>query len=79
MLFVFPEEGNPGFWMKDMQFPIDIAWLSTDGRIVHMVQVLSPDTYPTVFKSPNPARFVLELPAGFFETHRIKEGDFVHF
>ena len=27
MLFVFEREDYYGFWMKDMNFPIDIAWL----------------------------------------------------
>ncbi|HEY4511303.1 MAG TPA: DUF192 domain-containing protein [Candidatus Paceibacterota bacterium] len=27
MLFVFPEPQIYSFWMKDMKFPIDIAWL----------------------------------------------------
>ena len=77
MLFLFQEDGYPSFWMKDMLFPIDIVWISREGRIVHAIEGLSPDTYPTTFKTPEVARYVLELPAGFLEAHRVKTGDFV--
>jgi uncharacterized membrane protein (UPF0127 family) len=33
MLFVFPTAGSYGFWMKDMQFPLDFVWIA-DGTVV---------------------------------------------
>ncbi len=33
MLFVFEEKGNYSFWMKDMQFDLDIIWIA-DSRVV---------------------------------------------
>ena len=75
MLFVFPEDGKYSFWMKDMRFPIDILWLSSDGVIVRLVPSVSPDTYPQSFSSERVARYVLELPAGYSEAHDIHVGD----
>lgn len=77
MLFVFPEDGMYGFWMKDMRFPIDIVWLSDDWKIVHMAENVSPSTYPQSFTSSEPARYVLELPAGYAALHGIGIGDIV--
>lgn len=74
MLFVFAEPQVLRFWMKDMQFPIDIIWISGDGIVLGFVQALSPDTYPTVFSSGVTATYALEVPAGFVETHAIAEG-----
>jgi len=34
MLFIFEEETLPGFWMKDMKFPIDILWIDENKKIV---------------------------------------------
>ncbi len=34
MLFVFPTDQRVGFWMKDMQVPIDIIWLSDTGAVL---------------------------------------------
>ncbi len=75
MLFVFEEEGIHTFWMKDMLISIDILWFSKEGEVVHIEKSASPESYPTSFAPPKPARFVLEVPAGFSDTHRIKIGD----
>ena len=77
MLFVFTKDGTYGFWMKDMRFPIDILWLSSEGTVVHMAQGVSPDTYPQNFTSDKPARYVLELPAGWAVAHTVQIGDIV--
>lgn len=75
MLFIFPNEGMYRFWMKDMKFSIDMLWLSADGTIVHMAPSVSPETYPETFASEVPARYVLELPAGYSESHDLTVGD----
>ncbi len=63
LLFIFPASATYGFWMKEMNFPIDIVWISEDLRIVHIAADVSPDTYPKVFRPASPARYVLEMPA----------------
>ena len=75
MLFMFPTEGQYAFWMKDMNFPIDIVWLDSDYRIVDVKNYATPDSYPKMFMPSESARFVLELSAGFFENHHLKKGD----
>ena len=74
MLFVFDTEGEWGIWMKDMNFPIDIIWVGQDGTVVTVAKDVSPDTYPQAFYPSVPARFVLEVPAGFVAAHDIDEG-----
>lgn len=73
MLFVFPSKDRYGFWMKDMQFSIDIIWLSDTGdgtaTIVGIEENVSPSTYPSTFTAPEPVRYVLEMRAG--ETARL--------
>jgi len=79
MLFIFPQDGKYGFWMKDMKFPIDMLWLSGTRRVVYMAQNVSPDTYPEVFAPTTPARYVLELPAGYAKAYTVGVGDEVRF
>jgi uncharacterized membrane protein (UPF0127 family) len=74
MLFVYDKEGNPGIWMKDMNFPIDIVWANSDGIIVTVESEVSPATYPTSFHPTAPAAYVLELPAGYAKKHNIAKG-----
>ena len=64
MLFVFPEAGRYGFWMKDMRVAIDIIWLAEDGTVLAIDEAVSPETYPHSFYPPQPVRFVLETKAG---------------
>lgn len=79
MLFIFDRESDWGIWMKDMSFPIDIAWINAKKKIVHIEQDVSPQTYPEVFKSSNLILYVLETQAGFFAKNNIKIGDIVAF
>ncbi len=79
VFFVFPEDGYYSFWMKDMNFAIDILWISKEKKIVYQLQSITPETYPHSFTSPTQARYVLEVPAGFVERHNILVGDAVLF
>lgn len=75
LLFVFEREGRYGIWMKEMSFPIDIAWLDKDKRIIHLEENVSPETYPKIFTPDDPALYVLEVNAGFFDKNNIKVTD----
>ncbi len=63
LLFVFPNEATYGFWMKEMNFAIDILWISADLKVIHIAEDVAPETYPKVFRPSQPARYVLELKA----------------
>lgn len=87
MLFIFPADGYYAFWMKDMRFPIDILWLSASDRpsrdgsatatVIYIAPNVSPDTYPRTFGPNAPARYIVELPAGYVGAHGVKVGDIV--
>lgn len=73
LLFDFEVPGTYGIWMKDMRFSIDIIW-ANEGRVVTVAHKVSPETYPKAFMPTAPARYVLEVPAGFAAAHGIAEG-----
>lgn len=77
MWFVFDTEETHGFWMKDMKFSIDIIWVNAEMKVVHIEKNIAPETFPQVYESEVPARYVLELGAGRAEQIGIKVGDFV--
>lgn len=64
MLFVFPEPGLHCFWMKDMQFPIDMIWLDSKKEVIKIESAVQPSTYPERFCPDQPARYVVEVNAG---------------
>ena len=79
MLFVFPEPGRHGFWMKDMLIPIDIIWISAEGRVVD-IQAAQPEPGvpdPQLKRySPNgEAKYVLEVRAGLAAEKGVQVGD----
>lgn len=64
MLFIFPESGLYGFWMKDMKFPIDVVWLDEDKKVIDIARNLQPSSFPQVFYPPVPVKYVLETNPG---------------
>lgn len=79
MVFIFPEPGRHSFWMKDMNFPIDIIWIRSDRRVMGITRNVSPDTYPETFYPPSDIQFVLELNAGESEKFTIATGTILKF
>jgi uncharacterized membrane protein (UPF0127 family) len=67
MLFAFDVPGRYGFWMKDMEFPLDIIWIDENGVVVSIERGLTPESYTNnkqVFMNQADASYVLEVNAG---------------
>jgi uncharacterized membrane protein (UPF0127 family) len=74
-VFIFDTSEKWSFWMKDMNYPIDIFWLDENGYVVHVVENASPDSYPEFsFVPPTPAKYVIETKAGFAKENNIGVG-----
>ncbi|MEQ1517899.1 MAG: DUF192 domain-containing protein, partial [Usitatibacteraceae bacterium] len=75
MLFIFPEVGYHAMWMRNTFIPLSVAYMDERGAIlsIHEMQPLSDIAH----QSAGPARFALEMNAGWFSTHKIKAGDAV--
>jgi uncharacterized membrane protein (UPF0127 family) len=79
MLFVFDTPGNYSFWMKDMNFSIDIIWIDETGKIVYIKENATPESYPEGF-GPNEktSKYVLEVFSGFVDSYDLEVGDSVN-
>ena len=64
MLFVFDRPAAYGFWMKDMNFPIDIIWLNSDKEIIKISNDIKPESFPEQFCPESPVQHVIELQSG---------------
>ena len=74
MLFIFPQERYQSFWMLNTMFSLDIIFVNSNKEIVTIhknTTPLSEQSYP----STAPAQYVVEVNAGFCDTHNIKQGD----
>jgi hypothetical protein len=78
MLFVYAEPDILTFWMKNTRMPLSIAFIDTAGRIVS-IQKMNPLAITTIYASPVPALYALEVKQGWFEKNRIGVGDVVEF
>lgn len=79
MLFVFDKPDTYGFWMKDMNFSIDMVWLDGDKKVVYIQKNATPESYPQIFKPTKNALYVLEVASGTAEKLSLKEGDQLNF
>tara|TARA_Y100000310_G_C20667775_1_gene808567 strand:- start:1958 stop:2371 length:414 start_codon:yes stop_codon:yes gene_type:complete len=74
MLFVFEEEGNYGFWMKDTLIPLDMIFINSDGVVVklrHAVPCFADSC--EIYSSEEPAMYVLETNVNKFNEEIIGE------
>jgi len=81
MLFIFEYPTVPVFWMKDMEFPIDIVWIS-ESKIIGWVPNALPesgvqDENLSIYSPPQSVDMVLELPTGTVSRESFRLGDSV--
>jgi uncharacterized protein len=75
MLFIFSDDASRAFWMKNTLIPLSIAFMDEKGMIENTLE-MPPQTEQT-FMSAGPAKFALEMNAGWYTKHGIKPGDLV--
>ncbi len=63
MLFLFPDEKQRSFWMKNTLIPLDIIFIRADRTILGIVENATPKT-TTSRSVPGDSQFVLELKGG---------------
>lgn len=77
MLFVFDRTGVHKFWMKNTLIPLDMLWIAEGGRIIHVEHDVPPckgDPCPS-YGPDAPAKYVLEVNAGYARKQGIDVGD----
>ena len=74
MLFVMPQPGPAGFWMKNTLLPLTIAYLDARGTIMelHDLEPLNETPVPSRFRH---IAYALEMPQGWFTKHNIWPGE----
>lgn len=76
MLFIFDNEENQTFWMKNTLIPLDIIFIGENLNIVDMKYALPCKMEPcALYKSAQPSKYVLEVNSGFAAKNGIRTGD----
>jgi uncharacterized protein len=81
MLFFFPEEEEHGFWMKNTLIPLDMIWIDSNRRIVHIKHDVPPCRVPLCpsYSPGVPSLYVLEVAAGVAKQQGLEVGDELQF
>ncbi|HEY8886694.1 MAG TPA: DUF192 domain-containing protein [Candidatus Microsaccharimonas sp.] len=75
LLMIYQSDDRWGIWMKDMKIPLDIIWMNNEKKVIYIVTDASPDLGTSkIFKPEDPARYVLEVPAGTVKNAGIQIG-----
>lgn len=74
MLFIFPRQDYLSFWMRNTLISLDMIFVDESKTVVTIhknTKILSDTSYP----SSKPAKYVVEVVAGFTDKHNIQIGD----
>ena len=77
MLFVFETTANREFYMKDMDFGIDIIYAAAEGRItrIHHAPEPEPGENGAAQRYSGSGRYVLEVPYDWTTEHSVEPDD----
>jgi len=81
MYFVFDHPDYYAFWMKDMEFPLDIIYIHNNTVVTIYQNLQAPKKDATtwqIIKPSEPADGVLEINAGLASQYQIQKGDSVN-
>jgi len=76
MLFIFPILAERSFYMKNMNFAIDLLWIK-DNIIVGMEKNMLPDNGEKYYDSVEEIDMVLELKAGSIDNYNLNIGNII--
>ncbi len=79
MLFTFDTSGQYGFWMKNMNFPLDLVWIDSNYVVANVTKDATPDSYPSVFMPVRSIQYVVEVNAGTADKFGLIKGSSVKF
>ncbi|MCX8178580.1 MAG: DUF192 domain-containing protein [Candidatus Aenigmarchaeota archaeon] len=80
MIFVFKDEKQRNFWMKNTKIPLDMIFVFGNGTINEIKVDVQPcyqdpcEIYPSRY----PSRYVVEVKANYTQRKNIKVGDYIN-
>ena len=77
MFFIFDEEKEENFWMKNTLVPLDMVFFDGNYKVVKIIHNAQPCRKDPcmVYSSDKPSKYVLEVNGGTGDKIGLKEGD----
>lgn len=81
MVFIYEEEVQRSFWMKNTLIPLDIIFVGED-KVINSIEEADPEPNKSdseLSSYQGQAKYVIEVNQGYTEERNISEGDRVYF
>lgn len=72
MLFVYPEDRRHCMWMRNTVLPLAVAFIDAHGEVINVTEMAPQSDMHHC--AATPARYALEMNAGWFGQHGIEAG-----
>lgn len=79
MIFVYPTSEKHEFWMKNTLIPLSICFLDDRGKVLNVVDEMTPRDTTKRYPSAGPARYAVEANKDWFKNNGVKPGDVARF
>jgi uncharacterized membrane protein (UPF0127 family) len=79
MLFVFADDRQRGFWMKDTPIPLSIAFLDAGKKVIFMADMTPNSTTVVGGFNAGLMRYAIEVNQGWFASHGVTVGSVASF
>lgn len=79
MLFVFADDRQRGFWMKDTPIPLSIAFLDASRKVTFLADLAPNSTTVVGGFNAGPMRYAIEVNQGWFAAHGVSLGVYATF
>lgn len=79
MLFVFADDRQRGFWMKDTPIPLSIAFLDASKKVIFLADMTPNSTTVVGGFNAGLMRYAIEVNQGWFASHGVTVGTIASF
>jgi uncharacterized membrane protein (UPF0127 family) len=80
MLYIFSQPDRYPFWAKDMQYPMDIIFISSGNRVNDIIENMQPCTQSCpIYEPESPILYAIEVNGGWVDDNLIDINDPVVF
>lgn len=80
MFFIHDKEYMYPYWMKDTYIPLDIIWIDSNYKVVHIAKNTLPCMQEAckIYSPARIAKYVLEVNGGWSDTYDLNIGDTIN-
>jgi len=81
MLFIFKNSAIHDIWMKNMNFSIDVIWLTKNKKIINYIKDIKQckKVFCKIYKANKPSKYLIELNSGYIQKNKTSKKSIIKF